>query len=283
VKIKNLTILLVLTLAIFSTACTKIAPGHVGIVVNNYGEDKGVSSYPAVTGMQWYNPITTDILEFPYFNRNAVWTKSPTEGSTTNEEICFTTKDQVSLCGDVGLSYTLNPKLVSNFYVEYRTNDMDKFTHGFLYIAARSAMSDIGPTYSVEDVMSLRRSQFLKEAKDGLEAKVGKFGVILGNFDFVGSVRPPEGIQGAIDLKIKATQDAIRVENELRSIKAEAAKIVAQAEGTAAANQKVTQSLTPQLIEWRKLDLQSQAVSKWNGALPGYVGGNGPIPFINAH
>lgn len=90
---------------------------------------------------------------------------------------------------------------------------------------------------------------------------------------------------------MKAVQIAIRTENEVRQAKAQAEKDVAQAEGQARANiakadgqakanQVLANSITATLIEWRKLELQQQALSKWNGVLPVYTGNSGPFPMI---
>ncbi len=48
-------------------------------------------------------------------------------------------------------------------------------------------------------------------------------------------------------------------ENELRSAKAEAEKVIAKARGEAEANKILTQSITPQLLLWRQLDLTEKA------------------------
>ena len=262
-----------------ASGCTRIHPGHVGVVVNNYGADKGVQGYPAVTGMQWYNPVTTTILEYPVFVQTAVWTHKLDEGAPKNEEICFTTKDQVSLCADISLSYRLIAEKVPAFYVQFRSDRISQFTHGFLYNVARGSFSDLGGEYSVEEAMSIKRADFLEKVRAKINSQVNQYGVLIEQFDFVGSPRPPRNIIDAINSKIQATQDAIRTENELRAIRAEAAKTVAAAEGTAAANDKLTRSVTPQLMEWRKLELQEKALAKWDGHLP-QVNGGGQIPLL---
>ncbi len=48
-------------------SCERIDAGHVGVKVNQYGDNKGVDDVVAVTGMVFYNPFTTAIYEFPTF------------------------------------------------------------------------------------------------------------------------------------------------------------------------------------------------------------------------
>ena len=54
-------------LVVLFNSCERIDAGHVGVKVNQYGDNKGVDDVTAVTGMVFYNPITTRIYEFPTF------------------------------------------------------------------------------------------------------------------------------------------------------------------------------------------------------------------------
>jgi ABC-type cobalt transport system substrate-binding protein len=80
----NLIIVVILSVTMFSCA-NRIDAGHVGIKVNLYGSDKGVSDITEVTGMVWYNPFTTSVYEVPTFVQNAIYTHHDTKGSYDNE------------------------------------------------------------------------------------------------------------------------------------------------------------------------------------------------------
>ena len=49
------------------TSCEKVDAGHEGILVNLYGDDKGVGRVSMCTGMVWYNPFTQNVYEYPTF------------------------------------------------------------------------------------------------------------------------------------------------------------------------------------------------------------------------
>ncbi len=55
-------------------SCERIDAGHVGVKVNQYGDNKGVSDVVEVTGMVFYNPITHSIYEFPTFIQHKEYT-----------------------------------------------------------------------------------------------------------------------------------------------------------------------------------------------------------------
>ena len=66
--IKKISALLLGVMAMMTMAsCERIDAGHEGIKVNLYGDDKGVGEVALVTGRVWYNPLTTEIHEYPTY------------------------------------------------------------------------------------------------------------------------------------------------------------------------------------------------------------------------
>src|SRR4051812_24394186 len=124
---KLLPVLLLLSLA----ACTRIDPGHVGIVVNMAGSQRGVADFTPTTGWVYYVPGKTQIFEYPTFVQSYAWTRDEKEGTAANEEITFTTRDALLVSLDVNISYSLDPAKVPAFYVKFRSDDIKQFTHGF--------------------------------------------------------------------------------------------------------------------------------------------------------
>ena len=59
--------LLALMACIMMSCSTRINAGYEGIKVNLYGDNKGVDDISMVTGRVWYNPITTEVYEYPVF------------------------------------------------------------------------------------------------------------------------------------------------------------------------------------------------------------------------
>lgn len=267
--------------AIWATGCgTTIQPGHAGIIVDAYGKDRGVQSYTATTGRVWYNPITTTVFEYPTFVQSVVFTASPHEGRSVNEEITFTNADQMSIAADVSLSYSLLIDKLPAFYVKFRSDDLNQFTYGYLRSLMRDKFNETAGHYTVAQIMG-DNGPFLKQVKDALQADLEPLGVHLeSQFGFIGAPRPPEQVIGAINAKAQANQLAIQKQNELVQVTADAAKVVAKAEGDAKAtliwataqadaNRRMSESLTGNLIELKRLE-------KWNGILPQVSGSATP-------
>lgn len=269
---------LIVVISVFSTGCTRVSPGYVGIKVSMAGSSRGVEDAPATTGWVFYNPALTTIYEYPTFVQTAKWTKDPTEGNPSNEEITFTNKDNMLIAADISLSYSLRAEKVPHFYVKFRSDDLNHFTHGFLRNVARDCFNETAGKFSVEQIMG-DNGAFVADVRSCVQKQVDSVGVGIEQFGFIGAPRPPASIVAAINLKAQAQQITLQKQIEVTQAEADARKTVAQAEGEAAAriaeakgraeaNRLLVQSITPALIEWRKLDIQSGAVDKWDGVRP---------------
>lgn len=63
---RNQVLALGLALATLAS-CTRIDAGHEGILIKQYGSDKGVQDVSLVTGRVWYNPWTEDVEQYATF------------------------------------------------------------------------------------------------------------------------------------------------------------------------------------------------------------------------
>lgn len=272
-------IVMIGAMIMMTSACSRVDPGHVGIKVNYYGEDRGVDSYPIVTGFVWYNPVSSTVFEYPTYVQTAVWTKDAHEGNPVNEEITFNSKEGLIISGDISLAYRLDPEKVPAFYVKFRSDDINQFTHGFLRNIARDSFNEVAIQYTVEETYT-KKEELLNKVRERINSQVSSYGVVLEQFGFIGAPRIPDAVMNAINGKIQAIQDAIRIENEIRQEKASAQKAIAKAEGEARSNEVLTRSITDSLLRWRQLQITEQAVQKWDGKRP-MIEGNSSGLLLN--
>lgn len=272
--------------------CTRIGPGHVGIEINQAGSQRGVQDFTVKTGYLLYNPLFTSVVEYPTYMQTVVWTANPHEGHPTNEELTFTTKDSMVVSADVNLSYQLLADKVPSFYVKFRSDDLDTFTHGFLHNVARDCFNEVAGKFGVEQIMG-DNAPFLKDARDCLQGRVTDIGVNIQQFGIIGAPRPPQQVIDSINLKVQAAQIALQKQNEVLQAEADAKKKVAEAEGQAKsaiaiangeaeANRIRSASINPQIIEWQKLMVTDRWIARWNGQVPQVnAGGNPPGMLLN--
>jgi regulator of protease activity HflC (stomatin/prohibitin superfamily) len=280
-----LALLLLLVFFNYFAAIKRIGAGYVGVEVVLSGSQRGPSEIPVRTGWVFYSPLRSQIIEFPTFVQTVKWTHDLSEGRSSNEEMSFNSKEGMEIYADVSLSYAIDPRRVPDFYVKYRVNDLDLFTHGILRDVVRNSLNEIASTYSTEQIYGEQKTEFLNRVQGLIQQRMEPVGVGIQQFGFIGAPRVPSVIAAAITAKAQAIQDAERARNELAKTQAEAAKTVAEAEGEAKAavtrangeaeaNRIRQSSLTPQLLELRKIENQRALVERWNGQLPSVQAGN---------
>src|ERR1700675_131992 len=265
---------------------TRIEAGHVGVEINLAGSQRGASEIPIRTGWVVYSPLRTQIIEFPTYVQTVKWTRDTAEGHPINEEMGFNSKEGMEILVDVSLSYAIDPSKVPDFYVKYRVSDLELFTHGILRDIVRNSLNEVASTFTVEDIYGERKADFLKRVETLIEEKVAPVGVGVQQFGFIGAPRVPDVIATAITAKAQAIQQSERARNELATTQAEAAKKIAEAEGDAKslvmrgqgeadANRIRQTSLTPQLLDLRRIENSRALIDKWNGQLPTVETGQG--------
>jgi regulator of protease activity HflC (stomatin/prohibitin superfamily) len=189
---------------------TRIGAGHVGIEINLAGTQRGASEIPIRTGWVFYSPLRTQIIEFPTYVQTVKWTRDLNEGSATNEEMSFNSREGMQIFADVSLSYAIDPQRVPDFYVKYRTDRLNLFTQGILRDIVRNSLNEIASSYTVEEIYGVKKGEFLSMVEKQVQSKLSPVGVGIQQFGFIGAPRVPEVIAHSITEKARAIQEAER-------------------------------------------------------------------------
>jgi regulator of protease activity HflC (stomatin/prohibitin superfamily) len=136
----------------------------------------------------------------------------------------------------------------------------------------KNAYKDISGLYETDSLIN-NRPQFEEEVKQLLTERLKFKGINLENIQ--SSVKPNDIMQKEIDNKNASIQRALRVENERRAAIAEADIKIATAKGEATANEIVSKSITPTLLQW-------EMIKKWNGVSPQVTNG-GVLPTFSVN
>lgn len=266
----------------FGTGCAKVEPGWAGIKVNQYGDQKGVEDFPIQTGRVWFNPFTQDVYQYPTFLQNVVWTKDDVEGSRADESITFNSTEGSVVNADIALSYALEREKVPSLFVEFR-KDAKNLTDVYMRSQVRNSFQRVASTMPIVRIFGAGKQELLDRVKADVEEELAHRGFRFDMISFVGALRVDDRVLESINATIQATQRAIESENKVRQIEAEklqtiisseadAQSILNVANAEAEANRIIAESLSPQLLQWRALEV-------WDGILPQVTGG--AVPFIN--
>jgi regulator of protease activity HflC (stomatin/prohibitin superfamily) len=261
-----------LVLLVFLMAsCERIDAGHVGVKVNQYGDNKGVDDVVAVTGVVLYNPITTRIYEFPTFIQHKEY-----KGENS---FIVNSKDGSEFNVSPIMNYSVQRDKVPAIFSKYR-RPLEDIEEGFLKTAVYDAFRLATNKYTADELIS-NRAIFEIEVRRLLDGQLLKEGFTINQF--TSNLIYPETFKRSIEAKNNAVQAALRAENEVKTAEAQAKIKVATAEGNAQAmltsakaeaesNRMKQQTLTPLL-------LQLEYINKWDGKLPVY--GTVPQMFKN--
>ena len=256
----------------------RIDAGYAGIRVNLYGSEKGVDGVTEVAGAVWYNPITTEIHEFPLFVQNAVYTRDRTEGSVNNDELRVTTNDGLVVSMDVSINYRINPEKAVHIFKKYR-KPLNEISGTILRNYLRDSYNRSANNYSAEEIYT-KKNEFISKADALFSADMAEEGFLVEKVVLLNELRLPDKIKIAIDRKIEAKQIAEQKKNELAQSKADAEKEKERARGKAEAL-KIQADAEKYAYEQKqrvltKLLIQQQMIEKWDGKLPVY----GDVPHL---
>jgi regulator of protease activity HflC (stomatin/prohibitin superfamily) len=252
-------------------SCERIDAGHVGVKVNQYGDNKGVDDVVAVTGMVFFNPFTTAIYEFPTFIQHKEY-----KGENS---FIVNSRDGSEFSVSPIMNYSVQRDKVPTIFSKYR-RPLEDIEEGFLKTAVYDAFRLATNKYTADELIS-NRAVFEVEVRRLLDGQLLKEGFTINQF--TSNLIYPETFKKSIEAKNNAVQAALRAENEVKTAEAQAKIKVATAEGNAQAmltsakaeaesNRMKQVTLTPLL-------LQLEYINKWDGKLPVY--GEVPQMFKN--
>ena len=256
---------------------TYINPGSVGIVIHKLGG--GVDRTPLGPGLHVRNPLTTGIEEYPIFMQTLVLTRGNNEGSAANDEINVNSVEGQPVSLDVSLSFELDPAQTPKLYSTFRT-DIDQITHTFVKQAIRQSLQEVVGTEPIADVIGPKKAEATNRVRTLIAQRLQPYGFEVKQFT-INELRAPQAVMDAINQKNVMQQQALTAQNELQkntfqaqgdSIKAagRAKAIMAEAEAQARANQLLSQSITPTLVQY-------ELTKKWNGQMPQVTGSATPL------
>ncbi len=262
------------------TGCDSVPAGYVAVKVDRYGDSRGVQNEVVGPG-RYMASINTDYFLFPGFVQTDVWTKEDTPRSPGDESISFQTKEGMTVNADFGINYLIKRENVAQVFQKYRRG-VDEISDTYLRVMLRDALVSAASLKSVDELM-LDKNKFMDEVEADVIKRAATSGISIEKVSVIGEFRWPAQILTAINAKMTATQDAMKVENELRQTRAQAEKDVAQAEAQVRVAKAEAEAIA---LRGKALDanpgvLKQEWIAKWNGELPSTMTGSGSDIILN--
>jgi regulator of protease activity HflC (stomatin/prohibitin superfamily) len=235
---------------------TIVSAGHTGVQVTM----GTVNPVPLTEGFHFVNPIST-VKDVDMRLQRA--TLQGANASTKDLQVVHT---------DIVVNYRLNANQTAHIYKDFGLNLDDKL----LGPAINESFKSVTAHFNSEELIT-KRDVVSAEIKQELQDKVGKYGIDVSEISLVNFGFSPE-YQKSIEAKVIATQEKLKAEQDLQRIQVEAKSRIAQAEGEAKAI--AIQAAAIQTNGGEQY-VRLQAIDKWDGKLPTYMGGSGPVPFVS--
>lgn len=279
--------ILLLSIAFVISSCKMktVEPGYEAVKVNKFGSNKGIQKETFPTG-RYFIGINQSLYPFPTFQINYVYTASTDEGSQTNEEFTFQTKEGMSCSLDLGVSILFEVPLIPQMYTKYRLG-VDEIRGVVVRNTIRDALNRVGGTMPVEYAYGEGKGVLIDSVSILVHKELIGDGINVKKIFLIGTIRIPDNVKAALQDKVAMTQQAQKAQNEIAKIQAQAQIAAARAQGTADSirieadakayyNKTVSASLTPQILQARWID----AWEKGGSNVPTYLSGQGAANFM---
>jgi regulator of protease activity HflC (stomatin/prohibitin superfamily) len=245
-----------------------IEPDDMAVVVTVIG-GQGIRPEPLTAGLHWIVPFAERVERYSILNQTYTLSSTVDEGQSAGDDsIQVRTKDGQQVYIDASVIYAIDPLKTVDLYRTWRFD----YENGLVRPQARGIIRDVASQYGVEEIVSSKRTQMQQEITDQLVSIFAENNLVLRDF-VLRNIRFSDEYALAVEQKQIAEQQAQQAKFVVESKKQEAeqarqvaqgaadAAVIAakgeaearliQAQAEAQANQLLSQSLTPQLVQYQ--------------------------------
>ncbi len=265
----------VIALAILALVLTSVGAGLVFLQADQYGvvisarQANGYSLQPLGPGLHWVIPFVESVQAYSVAKATYTMASSPTEGQVSGDDsIQARTKDGQLVYIDASVIYAIDPAKLINLHITWQ----NRYEDNVVRPVTRAAIRDGVAQYGVEEIVSTKRTELEQNITSIIQKGLADNDLVLSSF-LLRNIRFSDQYAQAVEQKQIAQQQALQAQLvvEQKKQEAEQARQVAQgqadavvisakgaadarilqAQAEAQANQLLTQSLTPELLQYQ--------------------------------
>jgi len=240
-----------------------VPAGHAGVKVLFGKVDPDVLS----SGLHFINPFA-QLVEMEVRTRSYTMSSIHDEGRQKGDDsMAVISSDGLTVRLDSTVLYSLQQARCPEIYSTIGPDVEDRIVRPEI----RTAMRESAAFLSATELYSSKRTAFVDQVTKTLVPAFAKRGILLEQV-LMRNVILPDQITKAINDKIAADQEAQKMTFVLQKEKQEAERKRIEAEGQAKAQQIVSQSLTPQILEYQRIQALREIGAKGNLIIAGTSG-----------
>lgn len=195
--------------------------------------------------------------------------------------VTILTKDNLQIPIDITILYKLKDECAPYVRKEFGTDII--WDNKVIVPVTRDVVRGVVGRDADVYKLNQHREQYAQDIKLELENRVNsamKKQCVTFEMVSIRDIKLPTQLMDSIMKKNQMQEESLRAELEVKKAEAEAKIEIARAEGTAKAQLALAKSITPEMIKWRAMEIEQQAITKWNGVLPTTNAG-GTVPFLS--
>jgi len=230
-------------LLLLSTACTTIGPGHAGLL---WHATSGSESHVYGEGLYSIAPWNQmDVYDLRSMNRD--------------EKLTVIAVNGLAMQLDASVRYRIVPEELVALQKEIGPRYFETILEPMLRSEARRVIG----RYTPEELYSTKRDVIEREIREELKTKIEGRHLML-EAVLIRNIELPSAIRQAIDEKLAAEQQVLKMKYELDIARAQSEQRRIEAQGIADYNRTVTSSLSPQILEFQRIQELSRLAQSSN-------------------
>jgi len=306
------------------SAVETVKPGYAGVV---YSANGGIKQDTLKQGWHIIPPFN-QVTQYPVSDEILLFSAEDTEGDPGDNSIAIGSKEGKYLKVNVQLVVKSDETRLPETFTRFKGKKFESLKNDIFKQTVKSELTKVSVAYPMFDIYSAKRGEVSEKAKEAITAKLAEIGFLVSQFEITGVVLDSD-TQKAVDALQQATMEQKQVEATAKAAQAKAqaeiavaqaeaekakaqaqikvaeaqgeadaavakakgaaASKVAEAEGEAKANKLLSDSLTPSLMELKKLQIKASVDKSWTEAagkggqvVPSTIvgSGSGTMPFM---
>lgn len=225
--------LLVLAALFILPSCTVVREGQVGVkrTLGKYREK------PIDQGLAFFNPFITTVE------------KVSTQTENMEVELNLPTKEGLNIRAEISILYSVDGNKAQEVLRQIGPN----YERQVILPVFRSAVADVSARYFAKDMHTGQRSVIEEAIKEQMAANLEGRGLIIETV-LVKSIQLPTNLARAIEEKLEAEQQALRMEFVLQQSRQQVEQQRIEAEGTRDAQLIIAEGLTPEILRFKSIE-----------------------------
>lgn len=225
--------LFLLAIVLAFPSCTVVREGQVGVkqTLGKYREK------PFDQGVVFFNPFITNMQ------------KLSTQTENMEVELNLPSKEGLNIRAAISILYSVNGSQAPELLRQLGTN----YERSVILPVFRSAVADVSARYFAKDMHTGQRSIIENAIQEQMTKNLDGRGINIENV-LVKSIQLPANLARAIEEKLEAEQQALRMEFVLQQAQREAEQQRIRAEGTRDAQLIIAEGLTEEILRFKSIE-----------------------------